>query len=721
MINNMKTILSAVKQYVESGIKKSVPDWNENNSDSINYIRNKTHGIEYKEKYLIPEQTVTIDEDGGYTELDQLLYFTEGETYTAVFNGTTYECVAWNNGEDTILIGNRDIYGGEGMGDTDIPFSCDSYEDGSIYVNVAKAGTYTISISGIQEVITKIDEKYLPEFSKVGKSGTGKNSEIFNDYIHNIAEGEYSHAEGYQTTASGYSSHAEGDTTIASGERSHAEGYRTIASGSYSHTEGENTTASNAGTHAEGKDTTASGLYSHAEGLSTTASRYASHAEGDTTTASGSSSHAEGQGYQRSLYLTGNANSTSYKVSSDNSNIKIGRVLKYNDTYAKITNYNSSTLTITTDKTLSSTALSNATVKSLVGVAYGDNSHAEGYRTMAFGESSHTEGNETTASGKYSHAEGGNTIASGDNSHVEGNGAEATGKNSHAEGYNTIASGENSHAEGSEAKASGNYSHAEGCETHAKGNYSHAEGKGTIAVYNQNVYGKYNIYEDLYKEEIINVVTTNSLRVFLEKNTKFYIASSYTFDAFTGKYSLTNPISITSSDLYNNLSTYKSYYIAIDPTKVNSSFYYYKFKENTKENNAIAKLPLSMTSYNNYNYSCSDVNIQKAVMRSANEFKYAHIVGNGTSDNARSNAHTLDWDGNAWFQGNIYVGGTGQDDENAKKLATEESVTAISTLVGDKSVATQISEAMANAGGGVDADTELITIADIDEICGATV
>ena len=36
--------------------------------------------------------------------------------------------------------------------------------------------------------------------------------------------------------------------------------------------------------------------------------------------------------------------------------------------------------------------------------------------------------------------------------------------------------------------------------------------------------------------------------------------------------------------------------------------------------------------------------------------KYAHIVGNGTNDDNRSNAHTLDWDGNAWFAGNIYVG-----------------------------------------------------------------
>lgn len=50
--------------------------------------------------------------------------------------------------------------------------------------------------------------------------------------------------------------------------------------------------------------------------------------------------------------------------------------------------------------------------------------------------------------------------------------------------------------------------------------------------------------------------------------------------------------------------------------------------------------------------------------------EYAHIVGNGTTKSARSNAHTIDWDGNAWFAGKIYVGGTGQDDEAAVEVAT---------------------------------------------------
>ena len=36
----------------------------------------------------------------------------------------------------------------------------------------------------------------------------------------------------------------------------------------------------------------------------------------------------------------------------------------------------------------------------------------------------------------------------------------------------------------------------------------------------------------------------------------------------------------------------------------------------------------------------------------------------------RSNAHTLDWDGNAWFAGDVLVGGAGQSEgERLAKLS----------------------------------------------------
>jgi hypothetical protein len=54
--------------------------------------------------------------------------------------------------------------------------------------------------------------------------------------------------------------------------------------------------------------------------------------------------------------------------------------------------------------------------------------------------------------------------------------------------------------------------------------------------------------------------------------------------------------------------------------------------------------------------------------------RYAHIVGNGF-ENSPSNAHTLDWNGNAWFAGNVYVSGTSQDD--ATKLVKSTNVVSI--------------------------------------------
>ena len=201
--------------------------------------------------------------------------------------------------------------------------------------------------------------------------------------------GDYSTAEGLNTTASNYSSHAEGLDTTARGTCSHAEGHSTTASGICSHAEGRYTTASGSYSHAEGSNynsssntlpdrtatvsdvsytisgSTAYGINSHAEGTQSFAYAYSSHAEGFDTTASGDVSHAEGYSTTASNY----------------------------------------------------------------------SSHAEGYRAIASNYSSHAEGFGTTASGSYSHAEGSGTTASGASSHAEGNGTTASNKASHACGH----------------------------------------------------------------------------------------------------------------------------------------------------------------------------------------------------------------------------------------------------------------------------------------------
>lgn len=51
---------------------------------------------------------------------------------------------------------------------------------------------------------------------------------------------------------------------------------------------------------------------------------------------------------------------------------------------------------------------------------------------------------------------------------------------------------------------------------------------------------------------------------------------------------------------------------------------------------------------------------------------YAHIVGNGKSDSERSNAHTIDWSGNAWFRGGIKI--SGENFNDGLELATKSYV-----------------------------------------------
>ena len=79
-----------------------------------------------------------------------------------------------------------------------------------------------------------------------------------------------------------------------------------------------------------------------------------------------------------------------------------------------------------------------------------------------------------------------------------------------------------------------------------------------------------------------------------------------------------------------------------------------------------------------------------------NNDTYAHIVGNGTADNARSNAHTLDWSGNAWFAGTV-TDGTGNVLSNKQD--------ALPTVVNDRYLHTNASTgalewAQVQGGGG---------------------
>lgn len=109
------------------------------------------------------------------------------------------------------------------------------------------------------------------------------------------------------------------------------------------------------------------------------------------------------------------------------------------------------------------------------GVATGQYSCAEGYRTQA--------------KGSYSHAEG---QGYGSSSSITDFGALGTA--CHSEGCFTVAKNTGAHAEGYYSSADGVGAHAEGYNNTANGRATHAEGLNTIANHkSQHVFGEYNI------------------------------------------------------------------------------------------------------------------------------------------------------------------------------------------------------------------------------------
>lgn len=111
-------------------------------------------------------------------------------------------------------------------------------------------------------------------------------------------------------------------------------------------------------------------------------------------------------------------------------------------------------------------------------VAIGSCSHSEGYRTYVSGNYSHGEGWKTKCTGAYSHTEGSQNVNNGECCHAEGIVNQVSGYASHIEGANNIIDGNRIHVEGSNNQAAGYCAHVEGYLNIANGSYAHAEGSG---------------------------------------------------------------------------------------------------------------------------------------------------------------------------------------------------------------------------------------------------
>lgn len=89
--------------------------------------------------------------------------------------------------------------------------------------------TDTLTTSNKNTLVEATNEVVNELKSCIGKSGTGTNAEIFNNYINNTATGNYAHAQNYNATSSGLYSHAGGYYGWAKGIASIAHGYQVTA------------------------------------------------------------------------------------------------------------------------------------------------------------------------------------------------------------------------------------------------------------------------------------------------------------------------------------------------------------------------------------------------------------------------------------------------------------------------------------------------------------
>ena len=277
-----------------------------------------------------------------------------------------------------------------------------------------------------------------------------------------------------------------------------------------------------------------------------------------------------------------------------------------------------------------------------------------------------------------------------------------------------------SHAEGKGTTASGSYSHAEGQSATASGRASHAEGYQTIVGTKAFVVDITNSSstDKKYKlDSVTNLSTSDTI----------YLAHGSSISSLTSS----SPRTITAIDTTNKTITVDTYITSTDSV----NYIYVKDKPNigttiisinadyahAEGSATIASGGASHAEGSNTKASGNDSHAEgdsttssglashaegtstiasgtnshaegfgtiaskesqhvqgKYNIKDITTNGYAHIVGNGSNPGNRSNAHTLDWNGNAWFAGNVTVGGTYNSEtgvvDGAKTLATTDDI-----------------------------------------------
>ena len=586
----------------------------------------------------------------GWNDLPSALPIYEGDTDNALIHGRTL--INWNPaGDDNTGINDQVVEYIQGN------------KPNSNYV-----GIKTIEENGVKKIMAGAFGENSVAFSTKsqalgGKSfAEGSKTIAFDNNSHaegngTFAVGQHSHSEGSGTTSIGNSSHAEGRNSIAQGPNTHAEGLGTQAWGNNSHSEGFNTIVIGNNSHAEGYETVVQTDDSHAEGIGTVTGGGAQHVQGKWNQAMGGDyAHVVGNGSDEhhrtnahTLDWDGNAwfaggisfgkenpivlnpgngaetlQSSTSKALSDYS-IALGRknisgckgyyIQSIDTTNKKI--YLSKTKVEPAISTTNNINTSFETPEYDIGAVFSlivksqpnQRHHYQfcasitsiennviGYdKDLPFTEIYDEASERTPTFFVPSQPTIGNTLISY-GEYTEGYGNVSGGRYSHSEGGYNIAAGDYSHAEGLDTQA-GYAAHSEGEATKAYGYSAHSEGQGTEALGHR-------------------------------AHAEGYFAKAYGINSHAeGRGSEARGENTHAEGFYTRVS------------------------ENAHAAHAEGYWTVA---------GSENQHVQGKYNITDTENKYAHITGNGYIDDnekvIRRNAHTLDWEGNAWFAGNVRVG-----------------------------------------------------------------
>jgi len=301
--------------------------------------------------------------------------------------------------------------------------------------------------------------------------------------------------------------------------------------------------------------------------------------------------------------------------------------------------------------------------------------HAEGVRTTASGVASHSENVDTTASGDHSHAEGYNSTASGGNAHAQGANTISSGMASHSEGIGTQASGNGAHTEGVSTIANSDAAHAEGHTTQATGIHSHSEGSGTHATnYGAHSEGVSTTASgEAAHSEGANTQATGGNSHAEGASTKSKGVATHTEGVLTeatGDAAHAEGVNSKASGAHSHAEGYNSVASGVQAHAEGGSTVADGYGAHSEGVSTQAIGEASHTEGLNTIASGRHQHVQGRYNIEDTENKYAHIVGNGDAT-LPSNAHTLDWEGNAWFNGEVI----------AKKFYIEEEILKTTTIM----------------------------------------